>query len=335
MKQFLCGLATLGLLAGAAVQAMAQGGYVFTPIDPPGSPAGSAGDHTWGINNAGQIVGSYNFGFVTAGFLYSGGSYTTLPQPQMAFAEGINNLGQIVGSDGYSGFLLNGGSLTPIQVPGVISTTPHGMNDNGQIVGSYPLGAGDHGFLYSAGRFTTFDVPGAAAEGTLALGINNAGQIVGWYGGRGNISVHGFVLINGTYTTIDAPGAVETFATAISNSGQILVNGWFYNGTGGVSPHPYLLEDGRLIPFEVPGSGVAELLGINDLGQIVGVYGDANGDHGFLATPVPEPSTLLLAAIGMVGAFGCAWWRRDHALVRGRTPVLAGTGANSYRCSIP
>ena len=178
MKWFLCGLVALGVLVGGARDAIAQRTYVFTPIDPPGSPAGYNFDHNWGINDAGQIVGSYDFGFVTAGFLYSSGSYTTLPPLQLAYAEGINSSGQIVGSSGYSGFLVNGGTITPIQVPGVISTTPHGISDNGDIVGSYPLGGLDHAFLYSAGRFTTFDVPGIVGS-TLAMGINNAGQIVG------------------------------------------------------------------------------------------------------------------------------------------------------------
>jgi hypothetical protein len=31
--------------------------------------------------------------------------------------------------------------------------------------------------------------------------------------------------------------------------------------------------------------------------------------HGFLATPVPEPSTILLLAIGMVGLIGWGSWR--------------------------
>ena len=40
--------------------------------------------------------------------------------------------------------------------------------------------------------------------------------------------------------------------------------------------------------------------GINDVGQIVG-GGLLNGiDHAYLLTPVPEPSTLALAALGTV-----------------------------------
>jgi probable HAF family extracellular repeat protein len=44
--------------------------------------------------------------------------------------------------------------------------------------------------------------------------------------------------------------------------------------------------------------------GINDRGQIVG-YGVHNGvTHGFLLTPTPEPSTLVLFGISTVSLLG-------------------------------
>jgi hypothetical protein len=51
--------------------------------------------------------------------------------------------------------------------------------------------------------FTTLDVPGATA--TLAVGISDAGQIVGQYCAGGPI--HGFLRSDGSYTMLDVPDA--------------------------------------------------------------------------------------------------------------------------------
>jgi probable HAF family extracellular repeat protein len=56
---------------------------------------------------------------------------------------------------------------------------------------------------------------------------------------------------------------------------------------------------------------MTEASGINNAGEIVGTYVDAGGrQHGFLATPTPEPSTLLLLSAGTLPVIG--WSRRRH-----------------------
>jgi probable HAF family extracellular repeat protein len=65
-----------------------------------------------------------------------------------------------------------------------------GINDMGQIVGTYDNATGSHAFLYSGGSYTTIDDP--LANGTHAFGINNVGQIVGRY--FNGSSEHGFLL---------------------------------------------------------------------------------------------------------------------------------------------
>src|ERR1700730_15792196 len=71
-------------------------------------------------------------------------------------------------------------SFTTIDVPGAVagSTRGGGINNSGQIVGSFVAGATTHGFLDTGGSFTTIDVPGA---GTVASGINDTGHIVGHF----------------------------------------------------------------------------------------------------------------------------------------------------------
>jgi uncharacterized membrane protein len=69
-------------------------------------------------------------------------------------------------------------TYTILADPAATSTTPFGINDVGQIVGSITGPGFDSGFLYSGGSFTSFAVPGA--NYTNAYGINDAGQIVGY-----------------------------------------------------------------------------------------------------------------------------------------------------------
>jgi hypothetical protein len=87
-----------------------------------------------------------------------------------------------------------------------------GINDAGQIVGHYFDGTGcyattcGHGFLDSAGVFTSIDFPGAFQ--TAATGINDAGQSAGTT----------FLQVQ---LEINFPGANSTIVTGINDAGQI------------------------------------------------------------------------------------------------------------------
>src|SRR5262245_8487138 len=53
--------------------------------------------------------------------------------------------------------------------------------------------------------FTTIDSPGS--NDTNATGINEAGQVAGYYDVIADIGPHGFLLTGGSYSTIDPPGS--------------------------------------------------------------------------------------------------------------------------------
>jgi hypothetical protein len=70
----------------------------------------------------------------------------------------------------------------------VMSTQVFGCNNNGGIVGQATDSAGAlHGFVYEEGRFRQFDAPGSSqvpefgVQGTLINGINDFGDIVGFF----------------------------------------------------------------------------------------------------------------------------------------------------------
>jgi probable HAF family extracellular repeat protein len=151
------------------------------------------------------------------------------------------------------------------------------------------------------GSFTQIDVPGASF--TNAIGINDAGQIVGFFGDSTGRD-HGFFETGGSFTQIDVPGAGLTEAFGINNAGQIV--GFF---SGSTDSGGFLDTGGSFTQIDVPGAFGTDPSGINNAGQIVGSFFDSTGGHGFLATPIPEPSSLLLFDVGLAG-FGLFRRRR-------------------------
>jgi probable HAF family extracellular repeat protein len=287
--------------------------YTFADLSFPGSSQ----DFATGINDLGQIVGYYSAGGGSEiGFLYSDGAYTAVSVPitingnpdhaLITEPNGINDTGEIVGTDTpahsiYPVFLDNGGTYTTLLHPGVslggaIGIWPTGINNAGQIVGSFfDFASGVHvGFLFSGGVFTDLRDPavtaGTFAAGTLATNINNAGQIVGYY--YSSSHAHGFVLNNGTYTTLDDPLGTDTYITGENDNGQIVGH---YTDLSG-SEHGFLYAGGTFTTLDNPSGSRTELNGINNAGDIVGTYFDSAGlPHGFIATP-DAASTIVYAA---------------------------------------
>lgn len=289
--------------------------YRFTPFDAPGVNQACSPfecQYAVGINDEGTIVGAYfDADHLLVGFLRdSAGSFTVIDH---AGVVGINDTGHVVGNLPYSidlrrtGFLREASGLsTPIQFPGAWSTSIIGINDAGQILGTYASDGRSRAFLREpTGDFTTLDFSGLGlnlvenglySENTLVLltGLNDRGEIVGDVVGSG---VGGTFVRDstGAFTMLDEILNLST--TGINDSGQIIgiVN---EDGVRGFVRD----SDGRQTVFEVPGASRTEPRGINDAGQIVGYFQDEFGYHGFLATPVPVPPALPLfgAALSLV-----------------------------------
>lgn len=272
----------------------------FTEIDFP-QPTARTDTRAYGINDRGDIVGTYDEFGVHDGFLYHDGVFTTIAVPSGTLTDvfGINNSGQLVGDyltvggqSRYHGFVYAGGEIHTIDVPDVFQTAATGINNRGQVVGIFdqivehsdrPPSVVQHGFLDTNDRFTVIDVPGARY--TDVNGINDKDEIVGAY--ADNTGTHGFLYYKGHFTTIDAPGAVETHANGINDSGEIV--GSYLDSN--FHSHAFRDDHGKFVSIDEPKSsgpfyGTAAF-GINDKGAIVGSYETTasiggSQDHGFL-----------------------------------------------------
>ena len=150
---------------------------------------GAVGTQLNAINDAGVIVGVWvDHAFKGHGFIYENSSFSKLDYPGARDTTpfGINAKGVIVGnwdSDQASmghGFVFSNGQLNSFDVPNAMpnETAANGLNDGGQIVGTYVGHDGNfHGFVRDGSTFATIDCPGAVA--TIAWGINPNGQIAG------------------------------------------------------------------------------------------------------------------------------------------------------------
>jgi hypothetical protein len=138
-----------------------------------------------------------------------------------------------------------------------------------------PASAGSvpHGFVYSKGQFSSFDVPGAGF--TTGVRINNRGNVVGFWtaspmcgcGGANPTTNKAFLLSDGEFTVFEIPASVETTALGINERGDIVAR---YDDVAR-RRHGYILDrHGSYETFDLPDATTTSAIDINARGDIVG-----------------------------------------------------------------
>jgi len=240
-----------------------------------GNPFSEAAD----INDSGQIVGitgPYTNTTLCVPFIYSNGTMTQLPSAVNAHAYAINNSGAVVGDDGGPILWVNG-VRTSILPPTAIYGQAFDINNLGDITGQMQFtNYSEDPFLYK--NVTVADL-GTLISGNdvygEGLGVNNSDQIVG--------SINA-ILANQTDFFLYTGGTMYNLRSLVDSSGS----GWSFR----------------------------DISAINDNGWIVGDgVGPSGNVHAFLLTPVPEPSAVILLALG--GAALIAFRLRRRPTTRG------------------
>jgi len=305
MKARLAVRLAIGILASAIVS-QAQT-YTVTDLGV-GISNGQNRSSAAGLNNLGQAAVTFSSTFnayASMATLISNGtrvSLGTFGPKDGSTAMAINNSGQVTGYDYLANrkaqsqaFLYSSGKLTNITSASMFpfGSTATAINDSGKVVGyAWPTGAIDHAFLYSGGKMTDLGTLGGGSTDTsVALGINDAGQVVGdsTIGGQS----HGFLYSGGKMTDLGVPsGATDSTASAINANGEVI--GEFFVG---VTTHAARYSGGVWTDLGVNVTPTA----INLSGQIIGNTGFngggviyRNGKFVNLNTLIPSNSGFII-----------------------------------------
>ena len=268
--------------------------FQFTSIDYPGG----FGTRARGINNHGQIVGSYDTkdGNRHALLIQKGKFIPLAPETILGTdysdAYKINDRGDVVGWDcddfTCHAFLLRDGVVTLLDFPGATLTYGFDINESGTVAGVWDLYDSQWNFLYEGGfiwkdgNFTDVRFPGAGDSAVTA--INARGDLAGlWDSGPRDYTNHGFIFSKGEFTTFDPPfpDLTGTEPGGINARGDIIGQD-IENGI----THGFLKVGANFIKIDYPGAALTSGWGINAAGQMVGNWFDSSGAvHGWLAQP--------------------------------------------------
>lgn len=253
------------------------------------------------INSLGDIAGEFSDDVQhRAVFVIRGGLLLQLigipSSSNVALLGGLNDRGDVVGffqtdSGVIRMFEYSGLKLSVPAVPAdFVDVAAKGINNSGQITGSYDNATGLHGFLDTRGTFTRLDVPGGLDTSPVAM--NNSGDLAGNYSvlSSAGVSVQrGFLFTRGQYTNVDFPGGANTLPSALNNAGTVAGT---YEDPAVPAPfntNAFVFQRGKYVRLPLPGA--AQSVGaINSHGEVVGTYFDPGCPfsctvHGFRATP--------------------------------------------------
>ncbi len=306
LSLFLLGSAILApATAGAGTVTLVVPTYDYTP----GKAENTSG---YGIANNGTAVGQYNHKGTYGSFTRTQKGRLSrpilFPGAKTTNALGVNTSGLVCGTflvnvpetslgkkrasstarpeniDVNHGFFFDGTTYTQFDLPGSDNTYVTGVNDAGDFCGYGSSVTGFHtGFVSIGGIITTFSGPNGAT--ISPLGINNLGQIVGFY--NTPIDAEGFFrAADGTLTyPISYPSSQYTTLTGINDAGLIV--GWYTDV--GLTTHGLVVKNfTELTSYEHPSAtnNLTYFGGINNNNLINGSYQVdpfGSGNHAFIA----------------------------------------------------
>ena len=310
----LLALATPWLLLTASANALPAAGYRVDLI--PSQP-GATSTSVRGVDAAGRVLGYWNFfsqpfprpigaepddeGY----FLWDSGTSTPLTIPGLTDMNihRMNVSGAMWGRSNEGAFVYRDGNLSILQSPATDVTLVQGVDGSGRIygiLGNYPAGVDPDdplvpiepvsNFVWENGVFSDLNLLLADA---IVHGVRQDGTL---WGANAEVS---FLQDGANLTILDHPdfdytgvlmstAAGEAFGFALTLHEDLTTDSshFFWDPLGGFQEWPR--------GANLPGTDVSPAA-MNERG----VFWGFGLDGAFVATPIPEPSTAALLALGL------------------------------------
>ena len=208
--------------------------------------SGAIWTSAFAVNSNGVVAGEWA-NSTTHGFTLAGGTYTSIDIPSASFTNlyGVNAQNTTFGWYGTNpagttanGFLVtSGGSTTVIAYPNAVFTEIFSLNAQNMAVGGWGDASNNrHAYAWQNGTFLVPPIHDAVQS--LAVSVNNEGDVSGWYETAASIAVgtnFGFVWNTATNTVIriKPPRNANNFIPyAVNNTHAQIVGSYYQIGVG-------------------------------------------------------------------------------------------------------
>ena len=263
------------------------------------------------MNAAGQVVGSLGAWDNPRAWRYA-------PEPApfggvaagvRAAATGVNDAGVVVGyAETGAWIAMPGGTPQALDLGGLGS--PVDINNRGEVLVGGPGGPGFEIYRHDLASGVTTQVRTPEETYFTTAILNDHGDVAVTIGSR--FPSAGIVRADGSFSALAGlPGYSNQLTHDFNDRGQLL--GSSFNGGPGIpfelASFVYTPGEGTVNPFTgtaVPdGWSALSLEALNDQGDLVGM-GYFEGQQRLfvleaVAAPVPEPATLAMVAVGLLG----------------------------------
>ncbi len=163
------------------------------------------------------------------------------------------------------------GTITEVTEKGkVLNYLAQGLNNKRNVFAASLVNAGgnDVGYLGGKAKYKATIKLKITNSGYAGRGIDNAGDIVGWYIDSSGLQ-NGFLISGGKATTIDYPSDSEVYTVLEGINDKGTITGQWEDTSGIIHGFTYDMKTKKFKDINIPGSvSFVQPWGVNDMGWV-------------------------------------------------------------------